>query len=134
MRRSAPPLRRRLPALALGLAVALASGEAAAQPVPIPSLAWPGLTQGDIDRAHAAAARLYEGRSIGTVERWRNPHSNDAGEVTLLRSFDTNGMPCRTIAYAIQFATAKGRLDHYLVNWCRVPDGTWKIVELDEPR
>jgi surface antigen len=118
----------------LGLALALLSCEAAAQPVPIPSLAWPGLTPGDLDRMQAAAARLYEGRSIGTVERWRNPHSNDAGEVTLLQSFETHGMPCRTIAYAIAFATAKERLDHYRVNWCRVPDGTWKIVEVDAPR
>src|SRR5262249_9108158 len=29
--------------------------------------------QDDIDRMEAAAARLYEGRSIGTIERWRNP-------------------------------------------------------------
>ena len=123
-----------LSAAALALAVALASGEAAAQPVPIPSLAWPGLTPGDLERMQAAAARLYEGRSIGTVERWRNPHSSDAGEVTLVKSFETHGMPCRTIAYAIEFATTRDRLDRYRVNWCRVPDGTWKIVELDEPQ
>ncbi|HTU53768.1 MAG TPA: hypothetical protein VMF62_07335 [Acetobacteraceae bacterium] len=134
MPRPALRLGRKLRALALVLAVALPSGQAAAQPVPIPSLAWPGLTQGDLDRMQAAAARLYEGRSIGTVERWRNPHSNDAGEVTLVRSFQTHGMPCSTIAYAIEFASAKGRLDRYRVNWCRVPDGTWKIVELDEPQ
>jgi surface antigen len=82
----------------------------------------------------AAAARLYEGRSIGTVERWRNPQSNDAGEVTLVKSFETHGMPCRTIAYAIEFATTRDRLDRYRVNWCRVSGGTWKIVELGEPQ
>ena len=134
MPRPDPPRRKWLPALALGLAVALTSGEAAAQPVPIPSLAWPGLTPGDLSRMQAAAARLYEGRSIGTVERWRNPHSSDAGEVTLVKSFETHGMPCRTIAYAIEFASAKDRLSHYRMNWCRVSDGTWKIVELDEPQ
>ncbi len=127
---------RRRPGIVLGLLLAAAaSGRAAAQPLPvgIPSLAWPGLTQGDIDRAHAAAARLYEGRSIGTVERWRNPDTGDAGEVTLVQSFETHGMPCRTINYTVAFATVRNTLDHYTVNWCQVPGGAWKIVELPEP-
>jgi len=134
MPRSAPSPRTRLPCAGLGLMLALASATAAAQPVMAPSLAWPGLTQGDIDRMHEAAARLYEGRSIGTVERWRNPDNNDAGKVTLIRSFETHGMPCRTIAYTVEFAVAKDRLDNYLVNWCEVQQGTWKIVELPQPQ
>ena len=98
--------------------------------IPMPALAWPGLPQDDLDRMHAAASRLYEGRSIGTVERWRSSDTKDAGEVELIRSFDTHGMPCRTISYRIRYESNRSRLYHYMVNWCRVPSGEWKIVEI----
>ena len=120
--------------IVLGWLAVSASNPALAQPIPVPTLAWPGLSQDDLDRMHAAAARLYEGRSIGTVERWRSPDSGDAGEVKLIRSFDSHGMPCRTIDYAIRFAGTIGGPDHYILNWCRVADDTWKIVELARPR
>jgi hypothetical protein len=129
-----PSAQIRLLGVVLGLLAMSASKVVLAQPVPVPTLAWPGLAQDDIDRMQAAAARLYEGRSIGTVERWRNPDSKDAGEVKLIRSFDSHGMPCRTIDYTIRFETARSRPDHYVLNWCRVTGDTWKIVELARPR
>ena len=69
---------------ALALLLAAASSAGAVQFATGPSVLWPGLSQDDVDRMQAAAARLYEGRSIGTVERWRNPDSKDAGEVKLV--------------------------------------------------
>ena len=119
---------------AVWLAVMSISGAVLAQPLPAPVLAWPGLTQDDIDRMHAAAARLYDGRSIGTVERWRSPDSKTAGEVKLTHSFDSHGMPCRTIDYTIRFDSARNSPNHYILNWCRVAGDTWKIVELARSR
>ena len=118
-----------------GMAAA-ASGGAVAQNligIGVPALEWPGLTKDDYDRMQAAAARLYEGRSIGTIERWRSPDTRDAGEVKLVQSFDVKGMPCHTIDYTIRFDTKRDRPDHYILNWCRVSDGTWKIVEVAPP-
>jgi hypothetical protein len=126
--------RIRLLSVALGLLAMSASKAGLAQPIPVPALAWPGLTQDDIDRMHAAAARLYEGQSIGTVERWRSPDSKDAGEVKLIRSFDSHGMPCRTLDYTIRFESARNSPNHYVINWCRVAENSWKIVELARPR
>jgi surface antigen len=97
-------------------------------------VAWPGLTPDDIQRMEAAAARLYEGRSIGTVERWRNPDTKNAGEVTLTRSFDIDKMPCRTVDYKFRFDSVRHLPTHYIMNWCNVPDGGWKIVEVAPPR
>ncbi len=82
----------------------------------------------------AAAARLYEGQSIGTVERWRSPDTGNAGEVKLTHNFESHGMPCRTIDYTIRFAEKTNNIDHYVVNWCRVSEGVWKIVEVPTPR
>ncbi len=100
--------------------------------LPIP--AWPGLPGDDLDRMNAAAARLYEGQSIGTVERWRSPDSKNAGEVKLTHSFNSHGMPCRTLDYTIRFNEQRDRPDHYVLNWCKLSDGTWKIVEVPTPR
>jgi hypothetical protein len=96
-------------------------------------VAWPGLTRGDITRIHAAAAQLYEGRSIGAIERWRNPHSKNTGEIKLVRSFTARGMPCRTLDYTTRFNVDPTKLRHATVNWCMVQQGNWKIVELDPP-
>ncbi len=97
-------------------------------------VAWPGLSADDFARMHEAAARLYEGRSIGTIERWRSPDSKNAGEVKLLSKFTAYHMPCRKLDYIVRFDTVRDRPSHYVVNWCKFPEGDWKIVELVAPR
>jgi surface antigen len=121
------------PLLCLSAALVLttpAKAQRATFPGRLPSLGWPGMTTDDVARMNAASARLYEGRSIGNVERWRSPRSADAGEVTLTRAFDWHGMPCRTLDYTIRFEVQRGSPDHYVMTWCRIPDGSWKIVEV----
>lgn len=119
--------------VAFGLMVALSAGIVAAQSALTPYIYLPGLTQDDIDRLHAAADKLYEGQSVGTVERWRSPESQDSGELKLIRSFDANGIPCRTIDYTILIEGTAAPYD-YVINWCRVPGGTWRIVQDVQPR
>jgi surface antigen len=127
---SCASLHARLCARILGLAIASAPTVVPAQPIVLPEVAWPGLSQDDISHMHAAAARLYEGKSVGTMERWRSPNSKDTGEVRLIRSFEAHGMPCRTIDYTIRYEVTADNPDHYVLNWCRVSEDTWKIVEL----
>src|SRR5215470_2887462 len=114
---------------ALALLLAASSSAGAVQFATGPSLTWPGLSQDDVDRMQAAAARLYEGRSIGTVERWRNPDSNDAGEVRLLQKFEAKGMPCSFIEYSVRLA-GTGEMRRYALSWCKVSEGEWKIVDV----
>jgi surface antigen len=92
-------------------------------------LDWPGLTADDLDRLNAASARLYEGRSIGTVERWRNPDTRNAGSVSLARSFQMHDMPCRQMEYRIRFSQKSEFPDHYTMTWCRTSAGEWKIAQ-----
>jgi surface antigen len=94
----------------------------------IPS-AWAGLTEDDMARLSAAAARLYEGTAIGTVERWRNPDTGNAGSVRLANSFTAKTMPCRALDYTIRFARNTNAPAHYALTWCRIESGEWKIVE-----
>jgi surface antigen len=126
--------RKRAFRLTVGLLASTVTGPLFAQTLLNSVVAWPGLTPDDIQRMEAAAARLYEGRSIGTVERWRNPDTKNAGEVTLTRSFNIDRMPCRTVDYKFRFDSVRHLPTHYLINWCRVPDGGWRIVEVAPPR
>lgn len=87
----------------------------------------------DLSRMHAAAARLYEGRSVGTVERWRNPDSKNAGTVKLLWHFQARGMPCARMQYTIRFDNTRDAVHPYLVNWCKTASGDWKILEATPP-
>jgi hypothetical protein len=83
---------------------------------------------------NAAVARLNGDRSIGTVERWRSLGSKNAGEVTVVRRFKTNGAPCHTIRYVVRFHSNPNAVSAYTHTWCRVAAGSWKIVELPAPR
>jgi surface antigen len=133
MSRSAPCLRKRVLAAVASMFATLCVTSAMAATLGPFDLAWPGLTQDDLDRMHAAAARLYEGQSIGTVERWRSPQSQDAGEVKLIRTFSAYGMPCSELDYVIRFQTERDNPDHYVVNWCKLQNGEWKIVQIPSP-
>ena len=117
------------PALAL---LASTSGVVGVE-LSLPNLGWPGLTADDLVRMHAAAVRLYEGKPVGTIEQWENPDTNDSGEVGLIRTFEGHGMPCRTIEYRVQFGGSGNNPDHFVINWCRMLDGSWKIAELRPP-
>jgi hypothetical protein len=102
----------------------------AAPPPPLFSLTWPGLTGGDIERMGTASQQILQTASGDIVVQWQNPDSNHAGAVRLIRSFDAHGMPCRTLNYTIRYEELGDSPDHYVVNWCRLPEGEWKIVEL----
>jgi surface antigen len=100
-----------------------------AQLTPISGGSWPGHARDDIDRMNNASARLYEGRSIGTVERWRNPDSGNAGSVKLVRNFKSQGMPCHEMRYRIRFASRASGTSDFTVNWCKTQSGEWKTLE-----
>jgi surface antigen len=120
-----------LPAVAGAGLLALASQAAQAQPTQ-PNVGgyfdWPGLTDDDLDLMHAAAARLYEGRSVGAVEQWQNPKSGDAGEVKLLQRFESDGMPCRTVDYTVRLASDPDSPEHFMAAWCKTAAEGWKLV------
>ncbi|HEY2051451.1 MAG TPA: hypothetical protein VGH03_19095 [Caulobacteraceae bacterium] len=118
-------VRRTISIAAVAIAGLLAVSAAAG-----PMGGGPSLTQDDIARSHAAVTRLNEGRSIGAVERWRNPESRNAGEVILVRSFTARGMPCHTIRYVIRYHSQPATPKRLELNWCQLPAKGWKIVEL----
>ena len=101
--------------------------------VPPPGTHQQALNADDINRMNAAAEQLYRNRSIGTVERWRNPDSKNAGAVKLLSRFEAQGMPCWRMRYTIRFERTRNEAHPYVINWCNTADGEWKILEGGPP-
>jgi surface antigen len=130
-----PRCRSGLAALVVATALSIVlpcSVEAQLMPL-MKTYAGPGLSKDDLNRLRAASSRLYEGRSIGTVERWRNPDTGNSGSVTLARSFEFNGMPCRSLDYSIRYAKSPATPGRYSLSWCKTSTGEWKTVETGAP-
>ena len=119
--------------VSLGLAAALALGAASIGP----GLAQTNpfgdqlsdLSPEDLEKLGRAALALYEDPDtpIGTVDRWENTVSGNAGAVKLLGKFEFQGMPCRTLQHRIDLAT-KPDPQFYVINRCKTADGAWKIL------
>ena len=65
--------------------------------------------------------------AAGDTRSWTNAVSGNSGKVTLARLFESNGMPCHALQYAISFAGQPVPQD-YAFTWCRIADGQWKIA------
>jgi surface antigen len=87
------------------------------------------LSAADLSRMHEAASKLYEKRKLGAVEMWKGPESKNSGSVRLLRIFQTGGMPCSRLRYDIRFAGGGRSNQNYMINWCKTPNGEWKIED-----
>ena len=101
-----------------------------------PALTFPGISHLTLEHVHAAAAKLFEGHPVGATEPWSSPDQPLSGQAKLLNVFDSSNMPCRTIEYSlsIQGTMSAKYPGRYVLTWCRVPDGVWKIVEVPPPR
>lgn len=82
----------------------------------------------DLALLGAAETKLHEpGVKVGTAERWRNERNGDSGTVTLISTFESDGMPCRRIAHQIKLRGDK-RARQFVISRCRTADGSWKIM------
>jgi len=94
-----------------------------------------GLPLNDQDYAAMQAAadplRNDDTLPIGTTRDWSNPVSGNRGSITLEERFqyDYQGsqLPCRKLRY---HAVVRGYSDPYNIrlNFCRIADGSWKIL------
>jgi surface antigen len=74
------------------------------------------------------AALLADAAAVpGTQVAWSNAQSGSSGSVTLLRSFDFDGQPCRRLLHQI---AQKSQGDPVYVHTirCRMSDGAWKSL------
>ena len=108
---------------------ALASAAAQAQLLGLGFESNVTLTQDDLDMIHRAVTQQIHERSVGTTATWSNPNSKNSGTIRLLKKFTARTMRCETLGYTLMTTAVAGASpEHYELNSCLQPDGTWKIL------
>ena len=117
--------------LALGASAILCSlgaASATAQINPFRKYGTVNLTKEDLRLMSGAASKLVQQSSkLGQTETWENPKSGNSGSISLLEVFRKNGMSCQKRRYSIRSTKAADE-SVYVLDFCRVPSGAWKLV------
>lgn len=74
-----------------------------------------------------ARKTLAEGKA-GETSSWENPKTRARGDVTVLRSFESKGRPCKEVRVRNQ---AQGRKGDNTFNLCQV-DGKWRLLSASQ--
>lgn len=87
------------------------------------------LTADDVEMLKAAAAALFadDGARLGDTRTWSNPASGNTGSVSLVKTFEHQGLPCKRVQHVVE---QKGRADQVVYQFarCRTSDGTWRLL------
>lgn len=86
----------------------------------------PDLTDTDLIEIQTVTSRMLMETPEIEKGRWRNMKSGTQGEVTLTRSFESDGRICRELSHVIRYDMA-GRSDRFTVIRCLHEDGRWMI-------
>lgn len=82
------------------------------------------MTTEDLTLMRATIRESLDQGVDGTSKRWENPKTGASGVVTPLKSFQRDGAPCRLVEI---FNEAQGFSGRTRYDFCKQPDGTWKM-------
>jgi surface antigen len=83
------------------------------------------MTQEDLDLLQSSAYRALDETRDGDVLTWANPLTDAHGTITPTATWQEHGRSCRTLQFDHQ---VKGRSGRPKFDFCKQPDGSWKIV------
>jgi len=86
------------------------------------------LTREDLDMLRQTVTQQIHGKPVGTAASWSNPSSKNSGTIKLLKKFTARNMRCETIGYTLTTTASAVSPEHYELNSCLQPDGSWKIL------
>jgi surface antigen len=87
------------------------------------------LTSEDLDMMRQTVNQQIHGKPVGTTGSWANPASKNSGTIKLIRKFNARNMRCEEIGYTLTTtATPAASPEHYVLDSCLQPDGSWKIL------
>ena len=86
------------------------------------------LTPEDLDMMRQTVNQQIHGKPVGTTASWGNPGSKNSGTIKLLKKFSARNMRCETIGYTLATTASNVSPEHYELNSCLQPDGSWKIL------
>lgn len=118
---------RRSALLACAL-IAMSASTAAAQIDPFPDRNLT-LSESDLAVIEEIASGLIAGKVVptGTKLQWHNGETSRHGTIEVLGSSELDSRPCHKLRYTFPIKSRPGSRV-YDLNWCKMPDGDWKIA------
>jgi surface antigen len=86
------------------------------------------LTQQDLDMIRQTVNQQIHGKPVGATASWSNPSSQNSGTIRLLKRFPARSMHCEEIGYTLTTTAMAVSPEHYTLDSCLQPDGSWKIL------
>jgi len=86
------------------------------------------LTQQDLDMIRQTVNQQIHGKAVGATASWSNPSSQNSGTIRLLKKFPARNMHCEEIGYTLMTTAMAVSPEHYTLDSCLQPDGSWKIL------
>ena len=86
------------------------------------------LTQQDLDLIRQTVNQQVHGKPVGTTASWSNPSSHNSGTIELVKQFTARNMRCEEIEYTLKTTAMDVSPEHYTLDSCLQPDGSWKIL------
>lgn len=86
------------------------------------------LTQQDLDLIRQTVNQEIHGKPVGTTASWSDPSSKNSGTIKLLKKFPARNMHCEEIGYTLMTTARNVSPEHYTLDSCLQPDGSWKIL------
>jgi surface antigen len=86
------------------------------------------LTKHDLEIIHQPVDQQVHGKPVGTTATWSNPDSGNYGSIKLLKKHHANGRQCEAVRYTLATKQMPVPPQHYVLDSCLQPDGTWKIT------
>jgi len=86
------------------------------------------LTREDLDMMRQTVTQHIHGKPVGTTASWTNPSSRNSGTIKLLKKFTARNMRCEEIGYTLATTASNVSPEHYVLDSCLQPDGSWKIL------
>jgi surface antigen len=86
------------------------------------------LTREDLDMMRQAVTQQIHGKPVGATASWSNPTSRNSGTIKLLKKFTARSMRCEEIGYTLATTASAVSPEHYVLDSCLQPDGSWKIL------
>ena len=86
------------------------------------------LTRADLDMLRQTVIQQIHGKPVGTTASWSNPDSKNSGTIKLLKKFTARNMRCEEIGYTLVTTASAVSPEHYVLDSCLQPDGSWKIL------
>jgi len=115
--------------LVSGVVLIVSAATVHAQINPFKGYRGPTLNKQDLALGGEAARKLLDNdqAEIGKSETWTNPDTGHRGTITVLGSFQRQGMACRSVKSLVEYKPpAKPRT--LTLRFCRLPTGEWKLL------